>query len=153
MKLHVKNWALSALAGLVIVSAFVLGWTWVIHSQRPVEFGALQTIVPPVARSGETVEICREITVRREATLEIQRAWSAPRSDGSVMTIDGGVAQIAAGTIVVTREPGYLVQCRPIALPTLTPGIWTLQNHITYRTWPFWVSTYPSPPVQVRVVR
>jgi len=140
-----KGWSLSVIAFVLVSILFVLAWSYAIHSEHPVEFGSAQVIIPPVVRSGQMVNICREMEFMYQTDLHISRSWSSTRLDGSTLTVDGGM-------INVSRDKGYMYQCRSTQLPVLTPGIWTMRTFISYRTWPFWESTYEAPKVSVKVI-
>lgn len=145
MKQAMRDWMLAAICSAIVLASVVLAWSYLLHLRPVMDYGTNTRITPAIVFPGDAVQLCRDMMVKREATLTIARAM--------VRTTQAGVDTVFFDTIRVHRQPGELKQCRHITLPAdLQAGEWEMRTDVSHEDWPFWSATEQAPPVRLRVL-
>lgn len=150
MRQAARDWLLSVIAVVCVLSMFGFGWLYAINRLIPVvEIVGVNYLVPKEVRAGDTVDICRGMRMNMDAHIVISRALTQTGPDGAERAI-------SFGRMEVTHKAGTLNQCRSLQLPDhIVPGEWLLRTYIhAAPAWPLWPQEFEfGQPMPITIIQ
>lgn len=94
---------------------------------------------------GNDITICRWVDYKRETSLNMNRAITKNKEDGTMLTIN-------YPEISFIRDVGQTYICRTLTLPKyLEEGRWTIQTYLTVHSFPFWKNTFEIAKIDLNI--
>ena len=106
---------------------------------------------PIIAKQGDKIVVCRDLTYITDANIKISRHMVMHDKE---LGLDRSV-QIDKTIASTPRAKGYEINlCREVIIPRdISYGKWILWTHVEVHTFPFWNNTFKILPLDVEVVK